>query len=198
MCQHLGEERYAQVRSGRLWRSCFAGWEERPVSFLVGSELSKPQQKVTEHLANAAAVFLSWGEPVPDMVALRRDLKIKKIGYGGEEITRLRQVTASKVLPAWPSAEAAAKVPILGLLEGELWEDLADPRRCLRPVEEWPDEPPQSRVHASDEEWYQIVGEGLRRGILGECPKHKIFTDHRGKPVLNGCMGVDKCKVIDG
>ena len=44
--------------------------------------------------------------------------------------------------------------------------------------------------------WY--VKEGFARGIFGEVSLDKVFKDSNGKPVVNGVMGVDKFKVVDG
>ena len=49
----------------------------------------------------------------------------------------------------------------------------------------------KSKVHASEGEWYSLVKEGFARGIFG-------VKGSNGKPVLNGAMGVDKFKVVDG
>ena len=40
--------------------------------------------------------------------------------------------------------------------------------------------------------------EGFARGIFGEVSFDQVFKDSNGKPVLNGAMGVDKFKVVDG
>ena len=58
--------------------------------------------------------------------------------------------------------------------------------------------PPKSKVHASDGEWYSLVKEGFARGIFGECSCEQVFKDSNGKPVLNGAMGVDRFKVVEG
>ena len=80
----------------------------------------------------------------------------------------------------------------------EFKDDLMNPRRCLLPESEWPKVPPKSKVHASDGEWYSLIKEGFARGIFGEVSFDKVFKDSNGKPVLNGAMGVDKFKVVDG
>ena len=43
-----------------------------------------------------------------------------------------------------------------------------------------------------------IVQEGVRRGLMAEVPEQDIFRDQHGQLVLNGAMGVDKPKVIEG
>ena len=102
------------------------------------------------------------------------------------------------VLPAWPKKGEACLLPVEEFVTPELRDDLLNPNRCLLPKEEWPQAPPKSKVHASDSEWYSIVQEGVARNIFGEISYEQIFKDHNGVPVLNGAMGVDKIKEIDG
>ena len=90
-------------------------------------------------------------------------------------------------------------------LSKQLWDrvlrhdiELADPALSVLPREEWPDVTPTSRVHASDDQWFDLVGAGLRRGILQECPEDEVFCDGQGQPVLAGAMGVDKPTLIEG
>ena len=58
--------------------------------------------------------------------------------------------------------------------------------------------PPKSKVHATDSEWYALVKEGVGRKTFGEISYEGIFKDKAGNPVLNGAMGVDKVKDVNG
>ena len=69
----------------------------------------------------------------------------------------------------------AATCPIENLLKGELKDDMSDPWRCLLPKDEWPAQTPTSRVHATDEEWYEIVKAGYARGLMVEYWKTRFF-----------------------
>ena len=56
----------------------------------------------------------------------------------------------------------------------------------------------RSRVHATAEEWNKIVAEGFKRGMFAYVPEDQVFVNEKGEKVVNGAMGVDKVKVIDG
>ena len=43
-----------------------------------------------------------------------------------------------------------------------------------------------------------VLKEGFARGILGEVSYEPIFEDFNAKPVLNGAMGADRCKAVEG
>ena len=178
--------------------AALAGWEETPIHYAVGATLTAAQCAVVTHLCEAAQQFLAWDRPAPSLNQILADLRCSKVDYAGEAVSTRRQLVAAKAIPPWPAEGKAAQVPVLSFLEGELWEDIRDPSRCLRPQEEWPEYPPSSRVHADDSEWYKLCKVGLQRGIFGVCPASRIFRDHNGVPVLNGAMGVDKYKEVDG
>eukprot|EP00971_Amphidinium_carterae_P334349 6469574-Amphidinium_carterae.1 len=75
---------------------------------------------------------------------------------------------------------------------------MLNPERCLLPCCEWPDQLHRSRVYCSDREWYQIVQRGLELQIFTTVEEKDIFRNQHGELVLNGAMGVDKYKEIDG
>ncbi|CAK0808859.1 unnamed protein product [Prorocentrum cordatum] len=154
--------------------------------------LTTTQQHAAGHLWEAAAELLAEGGPAPSARQIRADLATRQTDYMGEPVSVRRQLVASKVLPAWPRAGEAAAVPVTRFLDGELLDDVLNPSSCLLPPDEWPLDPPCSRVHASDREWYKIVKEGAARGIFAEVPEDKIFRDPSGRLVVNGAMGIDK------
>ena len=43
-----------------------------------------------------------------------------------------------------------------------------------------------------------MVKAGAERGIFGQTSINEVFCGADGTPVLNGAMGVDKMKVVDG
>ena len=104
---------------------------------------------------------------------------------------------SSLVVPMWPEVGQAALHPITSFVSDELKDDLEDPKRCLLPMDQWPDVPPKSYVHASRDEWYSLVCAGARRGIFGQVKKVKIFKGKDGSLVLNGAMGVDKPRMVN-
>ncbi|CAK0791571.1 unnamed protein product, partial [Prorocentrum cordatum] len=171
-----------------------AGWEARPIPADFGNELTKGQEAVVRHHHRSAQQFLEWGTGEVSFEAAMDELMHCRVDYSGAVVSKRRQLTAEEVLVAWPAPGKAAIAPVVAVLQGELLEDVLNPFRCLRPREEWPDEPPRSRVHVSDSEWYLICREALDRGIFVECPESEIFRDQGSGMVLNGAMGVDKYK----
>ena len=101
-------------------------------------------------------------------------------------------------LPCWPEKGQACVLRVADFVSEELREDLKDPSRCLLPRAAWPVAPPRSRVHATDAEWYSLVKAGASLGIFGKASESELFRDQFGNPVLNGAMGVDKPKEVNG
>ena len=126
------------------------------------------------------------------------ELMSKIVNYSGEVVSVRRQLICSKVLLAWPKSGEACILAVEAFIIEELMDDLMNPKRCLLPESGWPKVPPKSEVHASEGEWYSLLKDGFTRGIFGEVGYDKVFKDPNGKPVLNGAMGVDKFKVVDG
>ena len=104
----------------------------------------------------------------------------------------------ARVLPAWPEKGQACLFPVTDFVGEELRDDLLDPTRCLLPRAQWPESTPRSKVHATDAEWYSLVKAGAKLGIFGQVTEGKLFRGLDGKPVVNGAMGVDKPKFVDG
>eukprot|EP00971_Amphidinium_carterae_P325008 6455066-Amphidinium_carterae.1 len=78
---------------------------------------------------------------------------------------------------------------VLGLLILEFVCDLS--------MIEWPDEPRLSKVHCDRLEWIKLVKAAHQRGMMTWLDESKVFSP-RGKPLLNGAMGVRKVKKLDG
>ena len=116
----------------------------------------------------------------------------------GEPIIPMEDLVASKVIGAWPKVGQAAVQDAESFLTRELKAKLCDPVSCLKPVEEWPDSPHESRVRASDQEWRLIVEAAHARGLMVPIEPEEVFKDHEGRPVLNGAGAVRKVKVVDG
>ena len=177
--------------------SC-AGWTDNPVCLNTTPKLSSPQQVSLKHLFTSSFHFLDVDVKPINFPSLRSNLNHMKMGYQGDVVTTRRHLIANKVKPAWPKPGKACLFPIVDFISPELKDDLEDPERCLLPRDQWPDKPPTSRVYASDEEWYQLVKYGSFLGLFGEIPQEKIFRNQFGDLVVNGAMGVDKIKNVNG
>ncbi|CAK0803465.1 unnamed protein product [Prorocentrum cordatum] len=175
-----------------------AGWCRRPVCTRAASALSAAQEKTLSHIGEGLAYVLEDMAKPLSMHQVSEDLVSRKSDYGGDAVSKRRDLECDLVVPVWPAAEHAGVLPIENFVFGEVREDFLDVKRCLLPASEWPETAARSRVHASDEEWYRIVQVGLQRGIFEAVAEQDILRDARGELVLNGAMGVDKWKVVNG
>ena len=175
-----------------------AGWTSKPIRIKVSSVLTAVQKHSLRHIWETIVDFIKFEDFEFSIDELRTELLSKIVNYSGEVVSVRRQIVCSKVLPAWPKAGEACILPAEDFITEELKDDLMNPKRCLLPESDWPKVPPKSKVHATDDEWYSLVKEGSARGIFGEVSYEQVFMDFNGKPVLNGAMGVDKFKVVEG
>ena len=175
-----------------------AGWTESPICLSSFSIPSEAQTRTLEHCFSAAFHFLATESEFTPIGDLRSHLQTIRLGYQGETISIRRELICSKVLPAWPQKGTACLFPIVDYVHEELVDDLLNPARCLLPQDQWPAKTPKSKVFATDSEWYALVKQGAAIGLFGRVSKDELFHNQFGVPVLNGAMGVDKPKVIDG
>ena len=196
-----------QVEASRYWALIIvsllgyhatAGWTSKEVGGPPQRNLLKSQEAMLRHIFNNCYRMLGDKPFEACFSEAVEDLGTRRTSYGGESVSKLRELDADKVFPAWPSADKAGILPVADFVEGELRDDILDVKRCLLPRSQWPDRTPRSRVHASDAEWYRLVQEGLKRGIFAEVAEDQIFRNQHGEMVLNGAMGVDKIKKTEG
>ena len=175
-----------------------AGRSRKPVCTRARDGVSEAQKKVLDHISTSVQYTFEGPLDVFSAAEVQKDLDSRRRGYGGDVVSKRRDLVCDLVAPAWPSAEHAGALAIESFVKGKLREDLLDFKRCLLPASEWPAVTPRSKVHASDDEWYRLVQVGLERGIFAEVPESTILRDRHGELVLNGAMGVDKWKTVGG
>ena len=175
-----------------------AGWTTSPVCLDCPSSLTVAQQTSLKHLFQSAFHFLDTDLKYLDVDSLKSNLSDMRVGYNGDVVTTRKPLIAELVKPAWPKPGKACLFPIINFLPPELHDDLLNPERCLLPKDQWPDHPPSSTVFASNEEWYELVKYGAHIGLFGEISEEEIFRDQHGEVVLNGALGVDKVKTVNG
>jgi hypothetical protein len=122
----------------------------------------------------------------------------KRVSYGGEVVSVRRELIAEKVIAAWPKIGEACVCPIISFVDEHLRDELLNPDGVLLPRTEWPAETPRSKVCCDDSNWYSICKAAFDRSIFTEIPEEEIFRNQLGDMVLNGAMGVDKFKEVDG
>ncbi|CAK0857154.1 unnamed protein product, partial [Prorocentrum cordatum] len=157
------------------------------------------QRRAMARLAEVLQWFLAEDDADPPALSdVFREARQKKFNYGGEAVTHRRELYADLVFPTWPASHEVGVLDLTDLLVGDLKATVQDPSKCLRPRGEWPDKPHVSRVHASQHEWDKLAGEGLRRGIFQEIEGNRVFKAKDGSRLLNGAMGVNKFKEVQG
>ena len=160
--------------------------------------LTKAQCMAVDHLVERLSDLAEVEASCADHATARSQLVDSKFDYGGEPIMQMEDLVADKVIPVWPAVGSAAVQDIIEYLPIALQEKLADPRRCLLPVWEWPQRPPRSKVRASQEEWEKIVTAAAARNLMVPVPAEEVFRDHQGEMVLNGAAAVRKLKTVGG
>ena len=170
-----------------------AGWSQHPVSLQRLSSLHPLQEDVVKRWFNAVEHFLAAERPAYHLEDYRVSWG-RSGSYGDDVVGESLELQADLVIPAWPSPEVTAKLPLQDFLIGETLEDLLSFERCLKPRSEWPATPPRAKVHASLQEWFRIVKKGIELGMFHPIHESLIFRDHNGQKVLNGAMAVAKRK----
>ena len=160
--------------------------------------LSEGQEKMLSHIKERVTDLTSEEKRCPPVHEADLVLGAARYDYAGEPIMILEDLEASKVIPVWPQIGEAAVQPVLPYLPEELAEMIEDPKNCLLPSWEWPDQPTKSRVRATQEEWNKIVQAAYDRGLMAPMEDDQVFRDNAGRKVLNGAGGVKKLKKIGG
>ena len=160
---------------------------------LRGGVLAESRRIACEHLVTRILWYLEE-DNVDDWAKIYSEAKLRKVSYQGEAVSVRRNLEWQKVIPPWLAVGKAAVHPILDSLDPSLRSVYADPRACLLPREEWPQEVHKSRVYSTQEDWDLIAQAGLERGIFWTVKEEEVFRAPDGTPVLNGAMGVDKIK----
>ena len=176
------------------------GWREDGGVCLDHPALpSKPQLDLLEFLGLRVQQWLSRGDArlFPGSHAFEESLGNVRLDYQGEVVGARRELECWKVVPCWPKVGQAAVCAVADHLAGPAKEKVLDPTICLKPRSEWPPEPKQSKVYATDIEWRQIVSAAFQRNMFSFVERDEVFVAH-GIPVLNGAMGVRKVKVVNG
>lgn len=175
-----------------------AGFATPPVDAKTPQSFTSSQRQACWKMFNDCSNYLAVPALPFSLREERSELLHRKISYHGEVISVRRQLEAELVIPTWPKVGEACVCPIVDHIDGHLRDDLLDPWRCILPQSLWPAETPRSKVHATDAEWYKLCKAAGERGMFEPVDDADVFKNQHGDQVLNGAMGVDKYKDIDG
>ena len=131
----------------------------------------------------ASARMRASDTDVIDMAKIRKQRVARRIAYDGGIVTHAVPVTAIQIEPGLPPRGVAGEVPLASVLPDYIREWASDPRLCLKPESEWPEEPPRARVNVAASEWPQVCK------LL--IPAKQVFRAH-GKQVVNGIFGIEQ------
>lgn len=173
-----------------------SGSQELPDGF-PSRDLTSAQESTVDHLVGLLEHLEESGKKCPGLTCSAEELNAARFDYTGEAIMPMEDLSAEKVIAAWPPEGQAAVQDALDFVPADLKSKLLEPSRCLLPLHEWPEEPPCSRVRATSEEWSKIVEAAYKRGLMVAVDPEEVFK-HNGKPVLHGAGAVKKVKVVDG
>ena len=101
-----------------------------------------------EHLWQVAGEFLSLDPLLFSFSSIKSDLSSRRMSYAGEVVSVRRRLRHELVEPVWPKIGDAAVCPIINFIDPHVAQELEDPRSCLRPMEEWPEQTPKSQSGA--------------------------------------------------
>ena len=127
-------------------------------------ELTQGQKLTVDHLRRALDYVEERKMKCGRFEETVKHLSTVRFDYQGEPVVAMEEIRADKVIAAWPKVGQAAVQDALTFLPEKLKAKLLDPTSCLKPGHEWPSEPHQSRVRASDEEWSKVVKAAYERG----------------------------------
>ncbi|CAK0812349.1 unnamed protein product [Prorocentrum cordatum] len=153
---------------------------------------SQAQQVALANISCAAAYFAKDAlEPLSDL-DIDKLIKLKGIGYSGQEVERGGPLVMGELLPGLPEPGLAGSVQAMDLAAPHVQKWLLDPTLLLKPQDEWPEEIPKASVQvASDDEWYAVCKHLVDAGIFEPVEDREIFQVG-GKQVLAGAFAVAK------
>jgi hypothetical protein len=174
------------------------GMGENPVLPNIFGELSDAQKHSLYHIFHSCIESVCASGAPFSLQEHQRSLLEMRFTYSGDMVSVRRDLVASKVIAAWPAIGAACVCPIIEYVDEHLRDEMLNPLACLLPESEWPVQTPRSKVHATVGEWHAICKAAVARNMFCQIPESELFKNQFGDFVLNGAMGVDKFKEING
>ena len=169
------------------------------MSRVVRGPPSRSQSLAIGLLGQAADILLERNEVTVNSKDWAAELRMRKIGYAGEEVGLPLVLTWAQVEPGLPDIGVAASLEATRFATGEVRRVLLDPDRLLLPECEWEEAPRRCRIWCdSDAEFEELAAGLVERGILEEVDEDiaeaTVLRDSLGRPLLAGMFGVEKPK----
>ena len=122
----------------------------------------------------------------------------RRLSYSGDVVSVGQELEADLVIPERPKSGKACVCPIIEVIDTHLVDEFRDPRNSLLPESEWLAVTPVSKVHATMSEWYRLVQAAHARNLFVDVAEDEISRNQHEDLVLNGPMGVNKMRMVDG
>ena len=122
---------------------------------------------------------------------IEKDVREKRVTYGGEERGKMHPLTLEQVVPALPPVGHGGSIELVDFVSEGTKEFLLHPERLLKevPLEGLPKL--QGKVHCNADNQLALGTELVKRGICVWTPLEKVFS-YKGQKVLSGLFGVEK------
>ena len=197
--EELTDEQFHREWGEDCWLICFAmglnglDGELRPLS---PGNWSAAEQRAATAMRQTIRRFLNLNVHLESQVSvLRQELREKRVGYCGEELGSVEQLSLAQVLPALPPKGHAGSIPVIDWVSAGTRELLLDPERLL--VKDEGQEIPKLRakIHCPESELLPLCLELVDRNICTWLPATEIAV-FRGQQIRSGLFGVKKAGVL--
>lgn len=149
-------------------------------------ECLKSVHRRVENVLGEVQVGAVWG-----LKEIKQDLDSRDIGYGGEEIGKVEQLTAEQIMPSLPPLGRGGSIRLVDWVSPSTRRLIESPE--LLEISDSGQEVPrlQGRVHIRAGQKKEVANLLVERGICVWRPEREVFR-FRGTPVKNGMFGVVK------
>lgn len=163
-----------------------------PKATLEVGPWSALEVRAVDTMRRSVARRCTVDEVIPPKVdAIEKDLKSRRVGYGGEELGTCQMLTMEQILPSLPPPEHGGSIDTLLWVSPQTRDFLLHPEKCLKSRELLNKLRPPGKIHMRTEDQGALAQELIRRNICQWIPLREV-VEVDGKPILNGMFGVEK------
>ena len=114
-----------------------------------------------------------------------RILSSRTRDYEGNLVERVGEINADLVIGAWPQEGEAAVAEVTDFLEGDARAAVISPRLHFKRGSDQPRSSKKGHVHATQEEWDNVVAAAYRRHMMAPVDEGAIPRDSQGHLITN-------------